>query len=277
MRHADVLLAGPAAGGLAGWLAENFNRNFDAYDKAIDAVYNATHIGGSQYHHLLDGQHTIWGALEAVKDVRPDDSFATELFQAAEHLFRDSLSVSGINPFLSPGAFEQIASVGEAFGVSRPYLADALTFNGPEMFGGGIALVASLVAARQPDPACFSNLSGAYVMSALASGNPLLIPIAAGGLAFALYKTEDKKRVLVQGGKGALVSGSALLVSSLVGGPAWLGCVTAILTGVAVKYTLDHPDKALKRARRVAADATAVIRGASRIIRETQRATIQTS
>lgn len=275
MRHTDVLLGGPAAGGLATWLADNFNKNFDAYDRAIDAVYNATHIGGSHYHHLLDGQHTIWGALEAVKDVRPDDTFATELFQASEHLLRDSMSVSGINPFLSPDGFESIAGFGEALGISRPYLADALTFNGPEMIGGGIALAASLVAGRKPDPSCLSSLSGAYVATAVASGNPILLPIAAGGLAYALYRAENKKQVLIQGGKGAMVSGSALLVSSLVGGPVWVGCVTAVLTGVAVKYALDHPEKALSRVRSLAADGSGLLRGASRIIRESQHGSIE--
>ena len=48
MRHADVLVAGPAAGSIASWLADNLNHNFDIYDRAIDSAYNATHIGGSQ-------------------------------------------------------------------------------------------------------------------------------------------------------------------------------------------------------------------------------------
>ena len=32
---------------LAQWLAGRYNQNFDEYDKAIDSVYNQTHIGGS--------------------------------------------------------------------------------------------------------------------------------------------------------------------------------------------------------------------------------------
>jgi hypothetical protein len=48
---------------MAGWLADKFNKNFDEYDAAIDAIYNKTHIGGSRYHHLIDGQHDIFGAF----------------------------------------------------------------------------------------------------------------------------------------------------------------------------------------------------------------------
>ena len=268
VQHTDIAIAGPVSGSMAHWLAENFNKNFDEYDRAIDAVYNSTGVGGSRYHHLLDGQHTLWGALEAVKDVQPDDSFATELYQAVEHIMRDAMSVSGINPFLTPDGFEHICMVGQPIGLSRPYLADAVTFNGPELLGGGIALAASVVVGRKLSPDNLSSLSGAYVASALASGNPILMPIAAGGLAYALSRSEDRKETLIQGGKGALVSGSALLMSSLIGGPMWLGCLTAVLTAVAVKYSLDCPEQALSRATRLADDACQVFRKASRVIRE---------
>lgn len=268
IRQADVILAGPASPGMASWLASTFNKNFDAYDSAIDRVYNSTHIGGSTYHHLLDGQHTLWGALEAVENVNPHDSFATELAQAGEHLLRDAMSVSGINPFLSPEGFETIARAAQTVGISRAYIADAVQVNGPELLGGGIALAATLAMGRKLEPGRLSALSGAYVTSALVSGNPLLMPIAAGGLVYSLIKADDKKDALVEGGKGALVSGSALLVSSLVGGPVWVGCVTAVLTGVAVKYGLDHPDKVIQRSRRLADAAGNLLQDASRILRE---------
>jgi len=268
IRQTDVTLAGPASAGMASWLASSFNKNFDAYDTAIDRVYNSTHIGGSTYHHLLDGQHTLWGAFEAVKNVSADDSFATELAQAGEHLLRDAMSVSGVAPFLSPEGFETIARAAQTLGISRAYIADALQVNGPELLGGGIALAATLAIGRKLELGRLSALSGAYVASALASGNPLLMPIAAGGLVYSLNKADDKKAVLVEGGKGALVSGSALLVSWLSGGPVWVGCVTAVLTGVAVKYGLDHSDQVVQRSRRVADAAGNLLQDASRILRE---------
>ena len=142
---------------MASWLAENFNHNFDAYDRAIDAVYNATHIGGARYHHLLDGQHTIWGAMEAVKNVDPDSSFSSRLAEVSEHLLRDTMSVSGVNPFLGPSLFESIAGFGQSLGISRAYLADALTVNGPELIGGALALAGSLAIGRQASPEMVSG------------------------------------------------------------------------------------------------------------------------
>src|SRR5437016_2749527 len=92
---------GEPAHSLAQWLAHRFNHNFNDYDRAIDHVYNTTHIGGSQYHHLLDGQHTIWGAFHAVQHVNVDAGWLTHLGHALDHLARDTMSVAGINPFFS--------------------------------------------------------------------------------------------------------------------------------------------------------------------------------
>lgn len=244
----EGIVGGQKGHELAQWLAENFNKNFDAYDSAVDSVYNQTHIGGSAFHHLLDGQHSIWGAFKAVQDVKIDDSWASELGQATEHLIRDTASVAGVNPFftLSPEQFHNIGSLVSNIGVSREYLADALTINGSELLGGSVALVASIVMGKKAEPERLSYFSGGCLLSSLVSANPMLMPIAAGSMAYAIYKSKNKKEILVQAGKGSIVSGSALLVSSLLGGPAWLGCVAGFLTAVAVTKVIAKPDKALE-------------------------------
>jgi len=265
----DAVIAGPAAHPMSSWLADTFNHNFDQYDRAIDAVYNATHIGGSKLHHIVDGQHSILGAFEAVKGVSPDDSWATEVCQAGEHLLRDTMSRSGINPFfsLTPDQYSTIANAAEAVGVSRAYLADALTVNGPELFGGAIALAGSVIVAKKADPSALSTLGGAYLTSAIVSANPLLIPIAAGSLAYAVIESGSVKEVAVEAGKGAFVSGSALLVSSIIGGPAWLGCIAGAMTAIAVKQCVDNPDKAWDRAQELILPAKEAMSQVSRQIR----------
>ena len=47
------------------------------YDKAMDAEFIATHIGGGQ-HRLFDGGHTIIGAFRAGQAASPDDSIIQE-------------------------------------------------------------------------------------------------------------------------------------------------------------------------------------------------------
>jgi len=157
--------AGDAGHLLAQMLAEKFNHNFDAYDKAIDAAYNAGTGGSSALHHILDGQHSIWGAFKAVKDVSPDDSFLQELIQAIEHLIRDLCSVSGINPLFSMtrSTFDAISSVIAPLGVSKMYLADALTINGVEVLGATMGIVAMLLGRKSLNSVRTPELTGSLI------------------------------------------------------------------------------------------------------------------
>jgi hypothetical protein len=247
---------------LAQWMAKEFNHNFDDYDRAIDAVYNRTHEGGSGYHHLLDGQHSVWGAFRAVKDVKADDSFLTEFLQAGEHLLRDVASVSGINPFfsLNPEQLETLTQLVQPFGISKPFLVDALTVNGPELLGGTIAVLSTLLVGKKQDPAAVSRLSGAYILSSIASGNPALFPIAAGGLAYSLVNSENKQEALIQGGKGAIVSGGALLVGGIVGGPVWIGCLASVAAAISLNYAIENPDKTFTRVKEMIKPSSSILR-----------------
>jgi hypothetical protein len=258
----EGILAGSTGNSLAQWLANHFNHNFDEYDRTVDSVYNAMHVGGSSYHHIIDGQHDIFRAFAAVHNVSADDTWLTELCRATEHLIRDTMSVAGINPLfsLTPQQFDHLADLVSHVGISKPYLADALTINGPELLGGSVALAASLLLSKKPDPARLSTLAGGCAISALASANPLLMPIAAGSLAYAAYKSQNPREAILTAGKGALVSGSVILVSHIVGGPVWLGCVAGVITAVAVKTALDDPHKAFQRAQELIAPAEEVLK-----------------
>jgi hypothetical protein len=159
-----------------------------------------------------------------VKDVKTDDSFLREMLQAGEHLLRDLASVSGINPFLSPEQFTTLATIAQHFSISKSFLADALTINAPELLSGTIGLVASLLMGNKADPSRLSMLSGGYLVSSLAYGNPILLPVAVGGIIYAYGHTDNKRALFLQAGKGAIVrwrftsrffSGRACLVKLL--------------------------------------------------------------
>jgi len=262
-------LAGKPGYRLDQWLAATFNHNFDAYDKAIDAVYNTSRVGGSQYHHLIDGQHSIWGALAAVKDVSADDSFAHEVVQAGEHLLRDTVSVSGTNVLyqVTPGQFNQIAATAARAGIPKTYLADAMTVNGSELLGGAIGLAASVVVARRGRPEDLSRLGGAMLVSSFASANPVLLGVAGASVAYALYKGEARRACVVQAGKGALVSGSVIAATSIVGGPLWWGCLVGVGTAVLVGRMLDNPAKTYARMQKLMRPAQRIIRAAYNAVR----------
>lgn len=254
-----------ASSSLAKWMAETFNHNFDAYDAAIDSIYSSTRIGGSSYHHILDGQHDILGAFRAVKDVSYDDSFVKEILEASEHLLRDTASISGINPLfsLTSNQFDKLADMCATMGISKPYLADALTINGPELIGGSLALLSTLIIAKDKDPTKLSSLSGAYLVSSLASANPVMLPLAAGGLVYSIREAEDKKEVLIKAGKGSLVSGASLITSGLIGGPVWLGCIVAVSTAVTMNYAISNPVLAFEKAKTIVKPAGYILRKVS--------------
>jgi len=251
------IIGGEQGHKLAQWLAHKFNHNFDAYDSAIDSIYNETHIGGSAYHHLLDGQHSIWGAFESVKDVNINDSWATEIGQATEHLIRDTTSVSGINPFfsLSPEQFDNLGSVVSNIGISKEFFADALTINGSELLGGSVALIGSILMGKKAQPERLSYFAGGCLISSLVSANPVLMPIAAGSMAYAFYKGSNKKQLLIQAGKGSLVSGTAMQISSIVGGPIWFGCIAGFMAAMAISKGIEKPEKAFEYSQQIIAPA----------------------
>jgi hypothetical protein len=243
------ILAGEAGHKISQWMSQNFNHNFDNYDKAIDSVYNQTHIGGSAYHHLLDGQHTLLNSLKAIKDINADDSWAQELLQASEHLLRDLTSVSGINPIFSitPDQFDKLGNIVSSIGITKEYLADALAINGPELLGGSLALVSAIIIGKKSDPERLSYLSGGCLVSSLVSANPLLFSVAASSMTYAILKNYNKKSAIIQIGKGSIVSGSTLLVSSMIGGPIWIGCIAGLMTAIAVSKGLDKAETSFKR------------------------------
>lgn len=55
------------------WLQEMMSGRPTIYDRAIDAAYNATRIGGGD-HRLFDGGHSLVGGLQVVREASPDDS-----------------------------------------------------------------------------------------------------------------------------------------------------------------------------------------------------------
>jgi len=240
---------------LAKWLAEHFNRNFDQYDKAIDAVYLSGEGGNALFHHLLDGNHTLWGALKAVHDVRPDDNFLQELFKAGNHLMRDLFSVSGINPLfsLSREMFDKIAHILAPFGVSKLYIVDALTVNAIEVFGAFLGVVAVLLGYKSIE--LNAEIAGSLIFSAIAGANPLMLPVA-GFAVYRAMKSKDWKKaefsweaLCRSAGKGALVTGAVTAVSSAISTtmPLWLALTAGITTVIAVKKGMGGIEKLWQR------------------------------
>jgi hypothetical protein len=78
---ANAILASDFSNNMELWLGRTFNEGVPSiYDKAADAVYSASHIGGGQLHRLFDESHTLWGMWEKVREASPDDSHLHEIW-----------------------------------------------------------------------------------------------------------------------------------------------------------------------------------------------------
>jgi hypothetical protein len=220
---------------IAGWFAETFNRSTDIYDKAIDALYNATHVGGSKLHHIVDGQHSFLGALRAVENVSQTDSKLKEIAEATEHLLRDLCSKSGINPFvqIKDEHYKVFSNwFSDTFHVSKDWIADALTVNSGEVLGACFAVVPIILGWKRSDAERFTEIAGNLGVPAAVSANPLLGILVFVTLARA-YTTAKSKEEKTKAKMGLLKGSSASLVfvgtSSIVGGPVWIGIVGGMI------------------------------------------------
>ena len=89
------LLASDLSRDLNGLLQDIVDGSATIYDKAMDAGYLATRIGGGN-HRLFDGGHTIAGAVKAVRDASPEDTIIEEAMGFLQGIFRDMTTPKGL-------------------------------------------------------------------------------------------------------------------------------------------------------------------------------------
>ncbi len=233
----NAALATELSDSVARWTAGEFNYNHTIYDRAIDAVYNHSHVGGSAFHHIVDGNHTLWGAISAAHGARAGDSFLQEVGGALEHLARDTCSVAGI-PFFSMD-MSTLKGLSSTLGVSTRTMGDMLTFNAPEVLGAGLGALPLVLGGSRLTGERLSEMATTYTMAALASANPLLLGLGvyAGCKAVGKMRVGGSPSETLRGiGRGAVTTGVAVAVSSLVPGPALVGAALGIGAAVAARY-----------------------------------------
>ena len=224
--HKSGLLADPALGSASGHalaqrLAEYINTpNTTAYDKAIDSVYLSLHTGGSKLHHLLDGQHDIFGAFAAAAKARTDDTLWQELMGTAQHLGKDLFSVSGLPVVsLEPGQFHAMSSwLNEHLHIPKEWLGDLLQINAPELFGGVLATAAVVVGCKQGDVKKLAELAASTGLAGALAANPISMCAAAIALAMA-WKHRNQPGAALKRGLlvGAGTSGAAIAAGTAAG------------------------------------------------------------
>ena len=247
-RHADGLLAttqGLLASALStdlnGLLASMVDGPATIYDKAMDAAYLATRIGGGN-HRMFDGGHTILGAFRAVRDASPDDTIVEEAMGFLQSLFRDMTTVKGL-PLANwdKATYDKVSgSLASEFGIRKDWFYDINSYDASQLLSGVIGVVATALYWNRADTEAFAKLVGGMGVSALARANPLLLVVTVVALARAFHKAHHTGEYaeLVDGQiKGVVNAGAPLVAASQVavlGGPAGLALLVGLTTGVLV-------------------------------------------
>lgn len=209
------------------------------YDKAMDAVYLETHIGGG-YHRLFDGGHTIGGAVQAAHGASTDDTLIQEVLGTIQGLLRDVSTKRGL-PLANwdKDTFDSVArSLQENYGIPKSWFHELNTYDAADLLGGTVGVATVIFGWNRADTETFARLAASIGMSTALSTNPLLMPVAVIALARAFHKanTADEYADLADGAfKGAVASGSSLGAIALVGvagGPAGVALLAGVAAGV---------------------------------------------
>jgi len=228
------MTASDTGGALDSLLASVINTpNTNIYDKAIDSVYLSAGTGGSQLHHLVDGQHDLLGAFSAAQAASPTDSLSSEIFGTAHHLTKDLFSKMGLPVVsLEPDAYRRSADwIQENLGISKHWQNDLLQINATELLGGGLSAAAVVLGAKRKDVGALAETAVSSGLAGALAANP--IAMCAGSVALALacrHCTDPAQRQEAIQRASAAGAGTVttMAVGKLLGGVAAAGTLPLI-------------------------------------------------
>ena len=220
-------------------LASLANGPATIYDKAMDARYLATSIGGGN-HRLFDGGHTLSGAFEAARNASADDSIVQEALGYMQGLFRDVTTPKGL-PLANwdKATYDQVSGfLKSQFGVPPNWFYDLNSFDAAEVLGATIGVLAAALNWSRADAEQFGRLAGGMGLATVLSANPLLLIVTVVALAKTFIEATAEGRLgnAVDGlARGTVTSGASLgavALTSLAGGPAGLALLVSLVTGL---------------------------------------------
>ena len=228
------------------WLTRITASPATIYDKAMDANFLTTHVGGS-YHRLFDGGHSLVGAIKAGHDVSQDDSIIQEAAGTVSAIFKDIVTVRGI-PFFTwdKETFDSVAGMLETnLHIPKSWFYDLNTVNATELLTASIGAFALMLNWNGEDREAFAKIIGSTSIVSVIGANPILMVVTLASLAkvFSDSRRYGSYTEFVEGlSKGGLVTGAVIATSSVVGGPLYVGLLAGICTGVIASKVMNNVD-----------------------------------
>ncbi len=241
----QAMLANSLTAEINGLLQNMVSGSATIYDKAMDAEFIATHIGGG-HHRLFDGGHTIIGAFRAGHAASPDDNVIQEALGTIQGLLRDVSTPRGLP--LANWDYETYQKVAESlesnFHIPKSWFYDLNTYDAADLLGAAVGSVALVFNWNRADTETFAKLAGGMGLSAVFSANPLLLilTVVAMARAFQLARQSGDYTEFVDGQfKGVVGAGAtigAVSVVGIAGGPAGVALITGLVVGILVNRAM---------------------------------------
>ena len=213
-----------------------------AYDKAMDAVYLETHVGGG-YHRLFDGGHTIVGAIKAAENVAGDDNLIERSWGLVQGLLRDASTPQGL-PLVtwSKDTFDAVADkLDSMFSIPKGWFVDINTWTTAELFSASIGVFALIYSWNDAGVEQFAEQAASSALVSVTGGNPLLfmVSLAASAKAFQMAHQSGDWTGLADGCmKGTIHAAAPLAVVALLSSlnlPVATILLAGITTGVVAR------------------------------------------
>jgi len=214
------------------------------YDKALDAEYLRTHIGGGT-HRLFDGGHDMVNAWTRVKEASQDDSMQQEVIEYVTALWKDITTKMGLPvSTLDKTNYDNFAiwvSNNVPF-IDKTYLYDLLSFDIFEVIGSGIGTVAFLFALNKKDQKKIAEILGSMGVTTIASANPIMaiIVVFMVGYAYFIKKHKLEKEALA---KGATIASISVIIFTALGLPMLIELgIVIVVTMLVRKHIVENEE-----------------------------------
>ena len=212
------------------------------YDKALDAEYLETKIGGGE-HRLFDGGHDVFSAWDRAKEALIDDPFHQEVIGYVGALWKDVTTTQGL-PFFSVSKenFDSWVEKASSWipGVNRDDLYDLLSFDAMEIFSTALGAVGVVFALKKEDQEGLAEILGSMGIISILSANPVMgiLVIGTTGYAYNKKNMEMDKKALV---KSATITTVSVALFSILGLPFLLELIfIGVMTKIFRRQILDN-------------------------------------
>jgi len=200
------------------WSKEVISGIDGLYDKAMDAEYLKTHIGGGN-HRLFDGGHDPVNAWEKVASASSTDTFSQEVIGYVSALWKEITTTKGL-PFFTVDKqnYDKSADWISSYipGANKNWFYDLHSFDVFEILSTSLGLVGALFFLKKDDHKKLSEILGSMGIVSIVSANPLmgLSVIVTTAYAYKKKKIDGKEAM-----KGAGYAGISLAIFNLLGLP----------------------------------------------------------